>query len=68
MTFYYLNNNSSVTSRLRRKRHGHINFPITDGGTDKESTFHQVTRIDDPVIARFFSQEAFSLLKGYVVE
>jgi len=42
--------------------HPHLHFLITDGGTDEEGTFHQVTHFDDKAIARFFSQEVFSLL------
>ena len=42
--------------------HPHIHLLVTEGGIDEEGIFHKVSCFDDPLIARFFCREVFSLL------
>lgn len=42
--------------------HPHLHFLLTEGGEDQEGQFHKLSFFDESLIAKFFSQELFSML------
>jgi len=46
--------------------HPHLHFLVTEGGTDKQGKFCEVSYFNDPLLCRFFTLEVFSLLFGFL--